>query len=739
MIGRSLSHYQVLDSIGVGGMGEVYRAKDTLLERFVALKLLPPEAMADESRQRRFLQEARAASALNHPHIVTIYDVIHEDGMYAIVMELLEGVSLQKRLTSGRLTPMEAIGIARQMADALSAAHAAGIVHRDIKPANVMLTPRGSAKVLDFGIAKLDPAQGVDDEGTRTAPLTVMGIVLGTAAYMSPEQARGESLDGRTDVFSLGVVLYEMLTGRSPFASVSMTSVLHKLIYEKPQDLSTFDLELPPGLVQTVERALAKNAADRFQTMDALLEALNNVAAGTSVPLAPVATAPVVSPRSKPPRMFIAAAVATIIVAVAGVAAWRAGWLSRGKPAGPDTSVSSPALPATAYDAYRAGQALLDRYDREGYVDRSIALFRHAIDLRPDYPAALAGLGMAYWRKYREQRDPMTLNFADTHARRAVALDPQLTVGLVALAYVSVERGQLDVAEKTLEDALTKEPRSADALAARASLRLQQRNVPAALVDVRQASEVRPAEWSLPLMEGVILMTAGKMPEAVAPLERAEKLAPDSPLVLRNLGAAYYAVQRLDEATDTFQRALAIKPDPAVYSNLGTLFFYRGLYDQSVVAFEQGVKLRPNDFRMWANLADAYRFIPGRKDKANDAYARALQLLDEQRRSAPDNIDLATRRVIMLAKRQDCAESLTASNALPAGRATPTEQYRVAVAREVCADRDEALALMKKAIDAGYPLEQVNQDPELEGLRSDVRFHYFLANRPAALSGTPKR
>src|SRR5215218_2651729 len=218
-------------------MGEVYRAKDTVLERFVALKLLPPDAMADESRQRRFLQEARAASALNHPHIVTIYDVIHEDGIYAIVMELLEGMSLQKRLSTGRLSPGEAINVARQIADALSAAHAAGIVHRDLKPANVMLTPRGSAKVLDFGIAKLDPGQVPDDDGTRTAPLTVMGIVLGTAAYMSPEQARGEPLDGRTDVFSLGVVLYEMLSGRSPFAAASVTAVLHKLIYEQPQDL----------------------------------------------------------------------------------------------------------------------------------------------------------------------------------------------------------------------------------------------------------------------------------------------------------------------------------------------------------------------------------------------------------------------------------------------------------------------------------------------------------------------
>ncbi|CAN5764951.1 hypothetical protein BH18ACI5_BH18ACI5_22360 [soil metagenome] len=437
--------------------------------------------------------------------------------------------------------------------------------------------------------------------------------------------------------------------------------------------------------------------------------------------------------------MLVLSAVATMVLAVTAAGAWKAGWLSRLRPPSGDSGGPAPALPATAYDAYRSGQVLLERYDREGYIDRSIVLFRHAIDLRPDYPAALAGLGIAYWRKYRDLRDPMTLGFAGTHARRAVALDPQLTVGLVALAYVSVERGQLDIAEKTLEDALAKDPRSADALAARAYLRLQQRNVPAALVDVRQAGEIRSADWNLPLMEGVLLMTAGKRPDAVAPLERAAKLAPDSPLVLRNLGAAYYAVQRLDQATDSFQRALAIKPDPAVYSNLGTLFFYRGLYDQAVVAFEQGVKLRPNDFRTWGNLADAYRLIPGRKDKASDAYARALQLLDQQRQGAPDNLDLATRRVSMLAKRQDCGDALTASNALAIERGTATEQYRVAVTREVCGQRDQDLALLKKAIDVGYPVEQVNQDPELEHLRSDLRFHYFLANRPAPAGGTPKR
>ncbi|MBA2304621.1 MAG: serine/threonine protein kinase [Acidobacteria bacterium] len=269
MIGRTLSHYQVIGELGAGGMGVVYRARDTLLQRFVALKVLPADAVADEKRQQRFLQEARAASALNHPHIVTIYDVIHEDGVNAIVMELIEGTSLLHRLLPGPLPPRQALAIARQIADALAVAHAAGIVHRDLKPANVILTERGHAKVLDFGIAKLDPMRGSTDEGTRTAALTVMGAVLGTAAYMSPEQARGEPVDARTDIFSLGVVLYEMVSGRSPFSAPSITAILHKLIYEEPQDISTFGVELPPGLSATVQRALAKDPGGRFQTMDA--------------------------------------------------------------------------------------------------------------------------------------------------------------------------------------------------------------------------------------------------------------------------------------------------------------------------------------------------------------------------------------------------------------------------------------------------------------------------------------
>ena len=730
MIGRTLSHYQIVEEIGAGGMGTVYRARDTLLGRSVALKVLPPDAMKDESRRRRFLQEARAASALNHPHIITIFDVIHEEGIDAIVMELLAGSSLQERLTHGPLPVKQTVVVARQIAEALAAAHAAGIVHRDLKPANVMITERGTAKVLDFGIAKLDPLRATDGDDTQAA-LTLMGAVVGTAAYMSPEQARGETIDGRSDIFSLGVVMYEMLTGKSPFAATTITGVLHKLIYEDPVDLSTYALDLPAGLSATVQRALAKLPAERFQTMDSLVAVLEDINVGRATAEIPHPRLPSVPGSRRRSRLIVA--VTVLAVAALAGSGWQAGWFARsGDGAAMGSSAGDVVLPATADGAYRAGQKLLERYDRDGYVDRSIESFRRALDLRADYAAAHAGLGLAYWRKYREQRDRMWLQHADNNARRSVELDSQLTIGQVAFAYASIEGGDLDAAEKAIAQALTLDERNADALAARGYLRLQQRRPAEAMAAIRQAVAIRPDDWSLPLMEGVILMSTGAPADAVAPLERAAALAPDSALVLRNLGAAYFAINRPADATTAFQKALEIKADPAVSANLGTVLFFRGLYDQAVIAFDRAVTMRPNDFRTWANLGDAYRFIPGRSANASQAYTRALQLLDEQIAKTPDNLDLRTRKVVGLAKRGDCAAAASEASQLTLTAAPPAEQYRVAVAYEVCNDRKTALDLLTKSITAGYSIDQVHQDPELIRLREDVRFHRFLTTR-----GTP--
>jgi tetratricopeptide (TPR) repeat protein/predicted Ser/Thr protein kinase len=737
MIGQTISHYRIEAELGAGGMGVVYRAQDTLLERPVALKFLPEDALADEGRQRRFLQEARAASALNHHNIVTIYDVVHEGGRSAIVMELIDGVSLLQRLSSGPLLPRQALAIARQIADALAVAHAAGIVHRDLKPANVMITGRGHAKVLDFGIAKLDPSRGTSGDGTRTAPLTMMGAVVGTVAYMSPEQARGEAVDARTDVFALGVVLYEMVTGHSPFAGPSITAVLHKLLYEDPQDISNAGPGMPPGLAATIQHALAKDARERFQTMDAFLAALDTLIAGGTASLSKVAAPPVDPAVSRwPIRRIAVAAIILVAIGVAGVALRWGGWFGNRVPSAVDAQAA--ALPGTPFEAYQQGQALLARYDRDGYIDRSIVNFRRAIDLRPEYPAAFAGLGLAYWRKYREGRDPMYLGMAGENARRAVALDPQLAIGHVSLAFVNAEEGALEAADASLDEALSRDPQNADARAARAYLRLRQRKASEAVAAIRQATALRPDDWSLSLMEGFILMSAGEHAEAVAPLERAAALAGDSALVYRNLGAAYHALSRDDDAARSFQRALEIKPDPAVYNNLGTLFFFRGLYGQAVDAFEQAIALAANDFRTWSNLADGYRFIPGRQADATAAYTRGLQLLDEQLAGVPDDADLGSRRVVMLAKRGDCPAGLEQATAREAGSATSAAAlYRLAVAREVCGARGPALETLFSAIRAGYAADQVVQDPELVSLRADVRYHRFVSALPSSSSRQP--
>ncbi len=211
MVGRVVSHYEIVEKLGEGGMGVVYRARDTRLGRFVALKVLPPDRMADPERRQRFVQEARAASALNSPHIVTIHDIDEVDGAHFIAMELVEGRTLAERIGRRGLPLREALQLGSQIADALAKAHARGIVHRDLKPTNVMVTPDGVAKVLDFGLAKLVETEVSEEAQTDVRPATEEGIAVGTAAYMSPEQAQGNKVDARSDVFSFGSVLYERL------------------------------------------------------------------------------------------------------------------------------------------------------------------------------------------------------------------------------------------------------------------------------------------------------------------------------------------------------------------------------------------------------------------------------------------------------------------------------------------------------------------------------------------------
>ena len=276
MVGPTISHYEILEKLGEGGMGVVYRARDTRLDRFVAIKILPPEKIADADRRRRFVQEAKSASALNHPNIITIYDFDEEDGIHFISMEYVVGKTLGAMIPRQGMRPAEVVKFAKQMADGLARAHASGIVHRDLKPSNLMVSDEGLVKVLDFGLAKLsDGRPGGDNEPTRSMNAkTEDGKIVGTVAYMSPEQVRGLPADARSDLFSLGVVLYEMISGRQAFTGDSLVEVMNSVLKEDPPEL---DGSLPASLDRIIRRCLKKKPEERFQTAVDLAFALESV------------------------------------------------------------------------------------------------------------------------------------------------------------------------------------------------------------------------------------------------------------------------------------------------------------------------------------------------------------------------------------------------------------------------------------------------------------------------------
>lgn len=725
--------YRIRRRLGAGGMGEVFLAWDERLERQVAIKRIRVDLPASDQRRRRLRREARAVARLSHPAVVQIHDILEEPTGDSIVMEYIEGRSLAE-LAAGSVDVSTAVRLGREIAEGLAHAHEAGLLHRDLKAENIMVTKEGQAKILDFGLARrLDPAES--DES-----LTREGVAVGTVRAMSPEQAAGQAVDARSDLYSLGVLLYQMLTGRPPFSGDSPFQLYHRILTENPPPPRVLRPELPGELSELVMELLQKHPQERppaagqvaarlgeiLEREDLrLLEAVphSHRDLPSDAPTSPYPTLPskpspspaTIRPRRRTGPLLLGLLALFVVAALA----W---WLWDS--AEPTVTDSHPPLPQTPYALYQQGLRLLDRYDREGYIEQAIQSFEQAIALDPDYAPAYSGLGRAYWRQFHIRKDPAWLDLARQNARTVVELAPQMSHGQVTLAFVLIDRGEQEAAREILESVLALDPANADALRGLADLAKINGDLEIAIRLYRQAIQETPQSWDFLAKLGGLLSQTGDYAAAIEAYEAAVRIAPDQASLHLSLGGLYHYEGRIPESAAAIQRSLEIRPSGPAYSNLGTLYYFQGQYHEAAQAYEHALRLTANSDLLWANLGDAYRRLPGRKEEAAEAYLRAIQLLESIAVENPDDPNLRSRLALYRARRGDCPRALEAIEHLaPLGDQVAQTIYRSALALELCDRRDEALRALEQALNGGYSFSEVRQEPDLLGLREDVRFH----------------
>jgi serine/threonine-protein kinase len=700
-------------------MGEVYLALDTRLERPVALKVLPPRAAAESRSRERFEREARTVSRLSHPNICTLFDVGSQDGVDFLVMEYLEGETLARRMAAGPLRLDQALDYAIQIADGLAKAHASGILHRDLKPANVIVTTDGLAKILDFGLAKRFGA----DEGEATAQLTMTeaGSMVGTVAYMAPEQTMGRTSDVRSDVFSFGVMLYEMFAGERPFDGGNVVSTIRRINDDQPRPIATLRSDLPVGLDDVIMTALRKDPNLRIQSAAELRMRLRSLAgrSSSSIEMPP----PLQPPRRRRTLPWIASAA----IGVAAVAAVGRSWMSSPRHIVGDARETTREF-RTAIDWVRHGQSLYKRYDRPGQVDQAIEAFDKAVALDPKSAAGYAGLAVAYLRKDSATPDPQWMRLATESARQALEANPDLAAAHLVSGLVLLRAGKREDARAELLKARDQDPLNADAVRGLGEYFFTVNDTANAELAFRKAIELQPDDWMGYQALGRLLYQAARYAEATTVWERAEELAPDNVLVLRNLAAVYHQLERTDEGIARLQRALEIDPAATTYSNLGTLRFFQGRYADAGAAFEKAVALNPTFYLYWGNLGDAYRWIPGSTDKAKDAYARASALTSERLKTRPDDVELRGSLGVYLVKsgeRDRAIAEVAGMERMPSR--TPGSYFKSTMVYELAGKRERALRDVETALRLGYSRREVDNEPELLKLRSDPEYHRMLA------------
>jgi serine/threonine-protein kinase len=693
--GCRIAQYEILELLGAGAMGEVYKARDQRLGREVALKFLPADLTRDPSARRRFLHEAQAVALLDHPNVATIYEVGESEGGRAyLALAFYEGETLQQKLERGPLPLAEAVGIARQIARGLGAAHRRQIVHRDVKPANIVVLPDGTVKLLDFGLAKMIGATS----------LTRLGASPGTPAYKSPEQTRGEKVDPRSDLWAVGVVLYEMVTGRQPFGGEYEQAMIYSILNETPKPLGK---ELPPELSEVIDRALKKDPAERYATAEELKEDLE------VIPLDDAA-----SGRARPRRRVtskwkrLAAGLAALVVLGIILGAWYR-WEHRW-----DFSPEVARL-------IKQGEDLEWRGDSEQILGNAESAFRRALRLDPQNPRIMAQLAALLSRAQAQFPQESRLAEIRRLTAEAVGRAPEQAMPWVAQAKLLLLEGNAAEAEKAARKAVQQDPELDRGYTVLGEAIISEGRLDEGLEEIRRGTEVGQGYLRARLILGIRLKNASRYDEAAVELRKVLQYDRDHPTATQYLGECYLERGLNLAALPLFLKVFRDTGDARAANSLGNVYLNLGQLSEAIQYFNQAYRLKPHPITA-RNLAEAYE-KGGQLKEAHRWYALALDGFDRR-------LSQGASRPEPLYVRSFCAAKLgrfdeAFANIEEAMRLKPKENRFLFRAAQVCAlagRREEVYSYVRRAILEGYSREEFSRDFVFKAFQDDPRFRALL-------------
>ncbi len=694
------------------------KAYDLSLRRTVALKFLSRAGRTGPVERDPVLHEARAACALDHENIATVHAVSHsDDGHLFIVMAYYEGGSLASRLQAGPLRQSEAIEIIRQIANGLAHAHAHGIVHADIKPSNVMFSREGTAKIVDFGLARFVSADATTES---------LGVA-GTLPYMSPEQLSGQVVDARTDLWSLGVLMYQLLTHRLPFQRETAVAMFTAILNSAPAEMTG----VPLRLQRITYRALSKDVAYRYQTAAELIHDLDTVTVsgdeGHAAALdehefqrclrfaSALSTAPSAGLKRRRWRLAMLA----VAVVVLGLISYSPVWLGLLRNVTPNR-MAAPSAPV-AHKSYLQGMEYLDRYDKPGNLNAAIKFFESTTKVDPKFALAYVGLAEAYWDKYRLDENPKWIELSSAACNQAAALDDRLPSLYIMLARIHDGTGQYDLALQEVQRALALDALNPDALLALAGVYAHVGRIAEAEETYRRVTALRPNGWRGHYRFGDFFYAQGRFQDAAAEFQRVIQLAPDHAEAHASLALMWMSLGKLAEAEQEYRKSIALVPGYAAYTNLGQLYLSQKRYAEAVAMTEKGLALNDNDYRVWYDLAITYEWL-GKDRKAHDGFRRAQGLLEKiehvQERDPTVHADLGVVYAQQSSRSQAVAQLKIALALAPKSAEI---HGKAGEAYERLGERGNAIEYLQSALRLGWTFTDLETSPALRGLLSDPR------------------